>query len=86
MKPTSHFARVNTKVTRVFKLRLKFACEEREHETARRVPEGEILSELVKYLEPHPDEAKGTASSTSKKSPKREAKKATPKPTAIAAA
>jgi len=85
MKPTSHFARVNTKVTRVFKLRLKFACEEREHETARRVPEGEILSELVKYLEPHPDEAQGTGTS-SKKTPKREAKKATPKPTAIAAA
>lgn len=65
-----YFARVNTRVTAVFKMRLKWACMQRERLTARRVPEGEILCELGQHLEPHPEEA-----NAARKQPKGEAKK-----------
>jgi len=49
------------------------------------VPEGEILSELAKYLDPHPDEGTGApAAAVKRKDPKRATtKKRTAKPTAI---
>jgi len=68
------FSRVNTRVTAVFKMRLKWACKQREKATARRVPEGEILSEMGVHLDPHPEEANGALR---KKQPKAEAKKKT---------
>lgn len=61
MNHSAMFSRVNTRVTKVFKLRLQYACELRQEETARRVPEGEILSELVNYLKPHPSESDAAA-------------------------
>lgn len=70
-----YFARVNTRVTRVFKKRLQLACTIRERETARVVPEGEILSELgMQYLPPHPDELahNGTAAEDRKERKRRD--------------
>jgi len=78
-------ARVSTRVTHLLKKRLQHACAQRREETARRVPEGEILSELAKYLDPHPDEGTGApAAAVKRKDPKRATtKKRTAKPTAI---
>jgi hypothetical protein len=91
MKQQKQFPRVNTRVTRLFKQRLQWACERREQATARRVPEGEILSEFAASMEPHPDEDKPAAAGAARKEPKRESgKRRTPKPakpaTSIAAA
>ena len=82
MREIKKFARVNTRVTQLFKLRLQWACEKRERDTARRVAEGEILSEFANGMEPHPKE--GKAAGASKKEPKRsgEKKRATPSKTA----
>jgi hypothetical protein len=49
-------ARVNSRVTRKFKLRLEWAVADRQEDTPHRVTEGDILSELADYLKPHPDE------------------------------
>jgi len=60
MKDKEHFGYIHSRVTRLFKMRLKWACVQRERETARRVPESEILSELAAHLDPHPEEAQPT--------------------------
>jgi len=78
MGQSKQFSRVNTRVTRRFKMRLKWACTKRENDTARRVPEGEILSEFADQMEPHPDE--GKTAGASKKGPQRETKKRAPRP------
>jgi hypothetical protein len=79
--PAKHFARVNTRVTRAFKMRLQWACEKRERETARRVPEGEILSEMSVHLEPHPEETNGAAPARKKDPRSAEGKKRSTKGT-----
>lgn len=56
MNHPEHFGKIHSRVTRLFKMRLQWACEQRERETARKVPEGEILSELAIHLDPHPEE------------------------------
>jgi hypothetical protein len=75
MSLSRHFARVNTRVTKVFKLRLQWACEKRQQETARRATEGEILSEMKDHLEPHPEEANGASPTPKKRGPKSEGRK-----------
>jgi hypothetical protein len=70
------FAIVHTRVTLAFKKRLQYACMQREREYARCVTEGEVLMDLGRYLDPHPDEL-GTANGArpERKQPKQDAPK-----------
>jgi len=49
-------ARINCRVTPEFKARLEQAVADRQADSIHRVTEGEIISELVANLPPHPDE------------------------------
>jgi hypothetical protein len=69
--------RVNTQVTLKFKLRLQQAVAIRQTKSLTRVTEGEVLSELAKYLKPHPEEEGRPTKKAAASEPSRWAPKAT---------